>query len=241
LRAIHQLGADPGWFPPLEDALTKPAGLLAIGGDLSVARLVAAYRQGIFPWFSEPEEILWWSTDPRAVIFPAELHLHRSLRKRLRQAPYRVTADTAFDAVISGCAELREGHSGTWIGDRMRGAYSKLHRAGIAHSVEVWSGSELVGGLYGVALGRVFFGESMFARAADASKIGFAHLAVQLRDWGFAVIDCQQDTEHMRRFGSRCIPRAEFRDILAVNIDLPGVEAPWQLERSAEDEAWATR
>ena len=235
------LGSDPADFPPLDDALREPDGLLAVGGDLSVPRLLAAYRRGIFPWFEEPGHILWWSPDPRAVIFPSELHLSRSLRKRLRCSPYRVTADTAFGAVMAGCAARRPGSDGTWIGRSMQSAYAAMHRAGFAHSVEVWSDEELVGGLYGVSIGKVFFGESMFARAADASKIGFAHLAVQLREWGFALIDCQQDTAHMRRFGSRCIARAEFRDIVATNIDLPGVASPWHLQRSADDEAWAIR
>ena len=235
------LGPDPEWFPPLEEALREPDGLLALGGDLSVTRLLAAYRRGIFPWFEEPGHILWWSPDPRAVIFPAELHLSRSLRKRLRQAPFRVSTDTSFDAVMAGCAAQRAGSDGTWIGSGMRRAYADLHHAGFAHSVEVWSGEDLVGGLYGVAIGRVFFGESMFARHPDASKIGFAHLAVQLREWGFALIDCQQDTAHMRRFGSRCVARAEFRDILALNTDLPGVASPWRIERSTDDEPWAIR
>ncbi len=241
MRRLSVLGADPESFPPLEEALHEPNGLLAIGGDLSVSRLRAAYRLGIFPWFEEPDHILWWSPEPRAVIFPDELHLSRSLRKRLRQGPFRVTADSAFEAVMSGCAQLRAGSGGTWIGSRMQLAYSALHRAGLAHSIEVWDGCELVGGLYGVALGKVFFGESMFARAPDASKIGFAHLAAQLREWDFAIIDCQQDTEHMRRFGSRCIARSVFRDILAANIDLPGAPSPWHIERSADDEAWVTR
>ena len=241
MRSLTVLGRDPHWFPPLEEAFVEPDGLLAIGGDLSDARLLAAYRRGIFPWFEEPGHILWWSPNPRAVIFPEELHLPRSLRKRLRQEPFRVTADRAFEAVMEGCAGTRRGSTGTWIGTAMRESYTRLHKAGYAHSIEVWSQDALVGGLYGVAIGRVFFGESMFALEADASKIGFAHLAVQLRAWDFALIDCQQDTEHMRRFGSRCIPREQFRDILAINTDLPGESSPWQLERSADDEAWATR
>lgn len=238
---LCMLGTDPEGFPSLDEALREPDGLLAVGGDLSVPRLLAAYRRGIFPWFEEPGQILWWSPDPRAVIFPSELHLPRSLRKGLRNMPYRVSADTAFEAVMAGCAAQRPGSDGTWIGSGMQRAYAALHRAGFAHSVEVWSGETLVGGLYGVSIGRVFFGESMFARSADASKIGFAHLAVQLHDWGFALIDCQQDTAHMRRFGSRCIARAEFRDIVSGNIDLPGVPSPWHLQRSADEAAWAIR
>ena len=241
MERLQVLGPEPDQFPATEKAFRRPNGLLAIGGDLSVERLVAAYSRGIFPWYTEPQQILWWTPDPRAVIFPDELHLPKSLRKRLRKSPFRISADTAFDAVIQGCAELRPGGNGTWIGAAMRAAYGALHEAGAAHSVEVWSGDDLVGGLYGVAIGRAFFGESMFSRAPDASKIGFAHLAVQLRDWGFGLIDCQQDTEHMRRFGSRCIARAEFQDIVTRNIDLPGVPSPWHLQRSADDEAWAIR
>jgi leucyl/phenylalanyl-tRNA--protein transferase len=238
---IAQLGTDPEDFPPLEHALRDPDGLLAIGGDLSVPRLLAAYRRGIFPWFEEPEPILWWSPDPRAVLFPEELHLATSLRKQLRRDRFRVTADTAFTAVMAACAEPRPGASGTWIGARMQRAYAALHRAGHAHSVEVWDGQHLVGGLYGVAIGRVFFGESMFARAPDASKIGFARLAVWLREKGYALIDCQQDTAHMRRFGARRIARSVFQDIVGRNTELAGCPAPWVLGGQAGEQAWETR
>lgn len=241
MSRLTRLGEDPEVFPPLEAALREPEGLIAVGGDLSQARLLAAYRQGIFPWFEEPDPILWWAPDPRAVIFPSELHLSRSLRKRLRQAPFRISADTAFESVMAGCAGQRPESTGTWIGRGMQLAYTGLHQAGYAHSVEAWEGDLLVGGLYGVAIGRVFFGESMFALAADASKIAFAHLAVQLREWSYALIDCQQDTVHMERFGSRCIARAEFRDILATYTGLPGVPSPWHIQRGADDEAWAIR
>ena len=241
MSRLTLLGEDPEVFPPLEAALSEPEGLIAVGGDLSEARLLAAYRRGIFPWFEEPDPILWWAPDPRAVIFPSELHLSRSLRKRLRQAPFRISADTAFESVMAGCAGWRRESTGTWIGRGMQRAYTGLYRAGHAHSIEAWEGDLLVGGLYGVAIGKVFFGESMFAAEPDASKIAFAHLAVQLREWGFALIDCQQDTDHMQRFGSRCIARTEFRDILAINTDLPGVPSPWHIERGADDEAWAIR
>jgi leucyl/phenylalanyl-tRNA--protein transferase len=241
MSRLTLLGEDPELFPPLEAALHEPEGLIAVGGDLGEARLLAAYRQGIFPWFEEPDPILWWSPDPRAVIFPSELHLSRSLRKRLRQAPFRISADTAFKSVMAGCAAQRPESTGTWIGRGMHRAYTGLHHAGYAHSVEAWKGGLLVGGLYGVAIGRVFFGESMFALAPDASKIAFAHLAVQLREWNYALIDCQQDTAHMQRFGSRRIARGEFRDILAINTVLPGVPTPWHIQRGADDEAWAIR
>jgi len=241
MSRLTLLGEDPELFPPLEAALLEPEGLIAVGGDLGEARLLAAYRQGIFPWFEEPDPILWWSPDPRAVIFPSELHLSRSLRKRLRQAPFRISADTAFKSVMAGCAGQRAESTGTWIGRGMQRAYTGLHHAGYAHSVEAWEGDLLVGGLYGVAIGRVFFGESMFALAPDASKIAFAHLAVQLREWNYTLIDCQQDTAHMQRFGSRRIARGEFRDILAINTVLPGVPTPWHIQRGADDEAWAIR
>lgn len=241
MSLIAQLGSDPEDFPPLEQALRRPDGLLAIGGDLSVPRLLAAYRRGIFPWYEEPEPILWWSPDPRAVLFPEELHLSASLRKQLRRGRFRVSADTAFSEVVAACAAPRPGASGTWIGPRMQRAYAALHRAGYAHSVEVWDAETLVGGLYGVAIGRVFFGESMFARAPDASKIGFARLAVWLREKGFAVIDCQQDTGHMRRFGARCIARSAFQDIVARNTESAGCEAPWDLGGQAGEQAWETR
>lgn len=241
MSLIAQLGPDPEDFPPPERALRRPDGLLAIGGDLSVPRLLAAYRRGIFPWYEEPDPILWWTPDPRAVLFPEELHLSASLRKQLRRGRFQVSADTAFAEVVGACAAPRAGASGTWIGPRMQRAYLALHRAGYAHSVEVREGDRLVGGLYGVAIGRVFFGESMFARVPDASKIGFARLAVWLREKGFALIDCQQDTEHMRRFGARCIARAVFQDIVSRNTDLPGCEAPWELGGQAGEEAWAIR
>ena len=229
---IPWLGADDP-FPPLAHALTEPNGLLAAGADLSVERLIAAYRRGIFPWYSAGEPILWWSPDPRMVLIPGEFVLHRSLRKRLRRRDYEVRADTAFGAVMRGCAAPRPGHSGTWITDEMIAAYTALSRRSIAHSVETWIAGELAGGLYGVALGRMFFGESMFTRRADASKIALAHLVRQLVRWGFGMIDCQMATEHLASFGARTLPRARFVARLTelVECDPVGVKpGPWRLD-----------
>src|SRR5688572_22035308 len=197
-------------FPPVARALREPNGLLAAGGDLSVARLVQAYERGIFPWYSDGQPILWWSPDPRMVLAPGELKLPRSLRKRLAKRDYEVRADTDFAEVIRACAAPRRGQEGTWITEEMIAAYTRLHRAGYAHSVETWIGGRLAGGLYGVALGRVFFGESMFASAPDASKIALAHLARQLKRWDYGLIDCQMTTAHLARLGACEIPRAEF-------------------------------
>lgn len=214
-------------FPALERALREPNGLLAAGGDLSAERLIAAYRHGCFPWFSEGQPLLWWSPDPRTVLFPEEFHLSRSLAKLLRQQRYRVTFDQDFAAVIEGCASPRDYADGTWITDSMRAAYLELHQRGLAHSVEVWDGEQLVGGLYGLAMGQLFFGESMFSRADNASKIGFATLVSKLRDWGFALIDCQMPTQHLHSFGARPIARAEFARYLQQHLDRPST-ADWQ-------------
>ncbi|MEE1950267.1 leucyl/phenylalanyl-tRNA--protein transferase [Pseudomonas alcaligenes] len=214
-------------FPALERALREPNGLLAAGGDLSAERLIAAYRHGCFPWFSEGQPLLWWSPDPRTVLFPEEFHLSRSLAKLLRQQRYRVTFDQDFAAVIEGCASPRDYADGTWITDSMRAAYLELHQRGLAHSVEVWDGEQLVGGLYGLAMGQLFFGESMFSRADNASKIGFATLVSKLRDWGFVLIDCQMPTRHLHSFGARPIARAEFARYLQQHLDRPST-ADWQ-------------
>jgi leucyl/phenylalanyl-tRNA---protein transferase len=205
-------------FPPLEEALIEPNGLLAAGGDLSLQRLITAYRTGIFPWFNEGEPILWWSPDPRMVLFPNELKISRSLRKTLKKNPYTICFDRHFSQVMHACAAPRKGQSGTWIHPEMISAYTKLHQMGLAHSVEVWIDNTLVGGLYGVALGKVFFGESMFSNVADASKIAFVHLVKQLDDWGYGLIDCQVRTEHLASLGAREIPRAEFSQQLSVLI-----------------------
>jgi leucyl/phenylalanyl-tRNA--protein transferase len=202
-------------FPPVASALVEPNGLLAAGGDLSPERILAAYRQGIFPWYSAGEPILWWSPDPRMVLFPAELKISRSLSKVLRNQSYEVTLDTAFAQVIAACAATpREGQHGTWITTEMQAAYGQLHELGYAHSVEVWMDDKLVGGLYGMALGQAFCGESMFSHHRDASKIAFAHLCVHLQRLGFGIIDCQMETKHLASLGARPIPRSEFVALL---------------------------
>lgn len=200
-------------FPPVESALREPEGpngLLAVGGDLSPSRLLAAYRQGIFPWYSPGEPLLWWSPDPRMVLFPDELKISRSLAKTLRNQPYSVRLDHCFSRVMAECSAPRHGHTGTWISLEMQQAYTKLHELGHAHSVETWVEGELVGGLYGVALGRVFYGESMFSRQPDASKIALAHLCHYLRQQDYVVIDCQMKTEHLASLGAREISRHDF-------------------------------
>jgi len=217
-------------FPEVERALAEPNGLLAAGADLSLPRLLDAYRNGIFPWFSHDQPILWWSPDPRMVLFPAELKVSRSLARTLRNARFEVRADTAFDAVIEGCRQPRRGESGTWITEEMAEAYGTMHRTGFAHSVETWLDDKLVGGLYGVALGRAFFGESMFARVSDASKVALVALARQLQHWGFGVIDCQMNTAHLASLGAREIPRAEFTRRLRELVHYAPVPVPWRLE-----------
>jgi leucyl/phenylalanyl-tRNA--protein transferase len=197
-------------FPPIEQALRSPNGLLAAGGDLSSARLLQAYRRGIFPWFSEGEPILWWSPEPRMVLFPNEFKVSHSLRKTLRNGHHEVRIDSAFEQVMRACAAPREGANGTWIHEEMIAAYCDLHRMGYAHSVETWMNGELAGGLYGMALGRMFYGESMFSRRTDASKIALAHLAAQLEKWNFGMIDCQMNTPHLTSLGAREIPRKDF-------------------------------
>jgi leucyl/phenylalanyl-tRNA--protein transferase len=197
-------------FPPLDTALAHPNGLLAAGGDLSPQRLIEAYRCGIFPWFNEGDPILWWSPDPRMVLFPAELKISRSLRKTLKKANYTIRADSAFRQVVQACAAPRKGRPGTWIHDEMIAAYTALHEMGLAHSIETWMEGELVGGLYGVAQGKMFFGESMFSRTTDASKVAFVHLVRHLERRGFKMIDCQMKTAHLASFGAREISRKEF-------------------------------
>lgn len=213
-------------FPPLEKAMREPNGLLAAGGDLSADRLIEAYRHGCFPWFQEGQPILWWSPDPRTVLFPEELHVSRSLAKVMRQAHYQVTFDQDFAAVIKACAAPRLYADGTWITDSMQAAYLELHRRGHAHSVEVWSNGELVGGLYGLAMGQLFFGESMFSRADNASKVGFATLVERLVAWGFVLIDCQVPTDYLHSFGAREIARTTFADYLRQHLDQPTI-ADW--------------
>lgn len=290
-------------FPPVNRALREPNGLLAAGGDLSPARLLDAYRHGIFPWFNADQPILWWSPDPRMVLFPQEFKVSRSLRKTLRNRQYEVRADTAFEQVMRACAAPREGHrrgwnasaadnsaensratappapegsappcqGGTWIVEEMIAAYTALHHMGHAHSIEVWmpktsgrlqvegetmrqrandedsTGStarsaqgsqhsiadelELAGGLYGMAIGRMFYGESMFSRRSDASKIALAHLCAQLARWNFGMIDCQMNTRHLASLGAREIPRAEFVARLQELVNYPDIASPWKLDR----------
>jgi len=197
-------------FPPVDQAVDNPDGLLAAGGSLTMKRLVDAYRLGIFPWFNEGDPILWWSPDPRTVLRPSKTHVSHSLRKRLKKGAHFVTLDRAFVRVLDGCAAPRAGDSGTWLSPAMRRAYSALHNAGLAHSVEVWMDGELAGGIYGVAIGRMFFGESMFARRTDASKIGIVVLAEQLGRWDFPLIDCQLETAHLMSLGAEHMPRRRF-------------------------------
>jgi len=202
-------------FPPLEKAFAEPNGLLAAGGDLSPERLIAAYRHGCFPWYEEGQPLLWWSPDPRCVLFVGAMHISRSLAKVLRQPRFSVTFDQDFAAVIRACAEPRHEGGGTWITADMQAAYIDLHQRGIAHSVEVWADGKLQGGLYGLAMGRLFFAESMFSRQNNASKVALAHLMARLRDWGFILLDCQVPNPHLFSLGARTIPRREFADLLA--------------------------
>lgn len=215
-------------FPPLEFALEQPNGLLAVGGDLSPERLLNAYRRGIFPWYSDGDPILWWSPDPRMVLLPAELRVTRSLDKVLRNRPYEVRFDTAFSDVMGACAEPRPGQPGTWITADIRAAYERLHALGHAHSIETWIDGRLAGGLYGVAIGRMFYGESMFARERDASKIAFVHLVRHLAARGFGMIDCQMHTEHLASLGAREIPRDDFLLHLRELIDYPEPLGRWE-------------
>ncbi|MDZ7584230.1 MAG: leucyl/phenylalanyl-tRNA--protein transferase [Thiobacillus sp.] len=260
------------FFPPVETALREPNGLLAIGGDLSPARLLDAYRHGIFPWFNPCDPILWWSPDPRMVLVPGEVRVTRSLAKRLRNSGFEVRVDTAFAEVMRACAAPRppggrapargtpegspllcsdpsavsggiplagaaprEGETGTWISPAMVAAYRRLFDAGYAHSVETWHDGRLVGGLYGVAIGRMFYGESMFSREPDASKVALVRLARQLRQWDFGLIDCQMETPHLASLGARIMPRAMFTARLAELVKVPHLPGPWTLIFNAPD------
>lgn len=222
-------------FPPVTKALRNPNGLLAAGADLSTQRLLDAYARGIFPWFGEDDPLLWWSPDPRMVLWLRELHVSRSLRRTIRARRYTVTLDRSFLDVMHGCAEPRPDHEGTWITPGMIEAYSRLAAIGYAHSVEVWSGAELAGGLYGVALGRMFFGESMFSRESDASKVGFVHIVAQFGRWGLPLIDCQMPTSHLASFGAREIPRTDFLDQVHQLVQGPAPPAPWRLDADLFD------
>lgn len=216
-------------FPDPERA--EPDGLLAVGGDLSPERLLAAYAAGIFPWYSEGAPILWWSPDPRLVLEPGHLHVSRSLQRTLRRRRFRVTADTAFEPVVRRCASReRPGQDGTWITDEMARAYVRLHRLGFAHSFEAWEDEALAGGLYGVSLGAAFFGESMFADRPDASKVAFVRAVELLARRGFGLLDAQVRTEHLLRLGAREIPRREFLRRLARALERPTWRGPWEME-----------
>jgi leucyl/phenylalanyl-tRNA--protein transferase len=222
---VFQL-SDTLLFPP--PALAREDGLLAVGGDLSVPRLLLAYQHGIFPWYSPGEPILWWSPDPRLVLFPAEFHLAKRLARTIRQQIFSITFDTAFAQVIKACGQTRrkEGQ-GTWLDEEMIRAYCELHDQGHAHSVECWQNGELVGGLYGVALGAVFFGESMFSLVPDSSKVALAGLVERLQDWDFELIDCQVGTGHLQRLGAREISGAEFSTRLAEAVAKPSRLGSW--------------
>ena len=219
-------------FPDVELALTEPDGLLAVGGDLSIERLIAAYQQGIFPWYSEGQPILWWSPDPRMVLEPHNIKISRSLAKTIRKKEFRITFDQHFREVITACSEARlekgKIQDETWILDEMIEAYVELHDAGYAHSVECWKDEQLVGGLYGIAIGNVFFGESMFSRISNASKIAFVALAQQLEQWGFKLIDCQVYTSHLESLGAGMISRQQFIRLLQQYTNQPFEKHNWQ-------------
>ncbi len=219
-------------FPAPDKA--EECGLLAIGGDLSLPRLLLAYQTGIFPWYTEDSPILWWSPDPRLILEPHDLKLSRSLDKEIKRGRFTVTVDQAFQGVIRGCAQVkRKGQQGTWIVDEMIDAYCQLHRAGLAHSVETWLAGELVGGLYGVALGKMFFGESMFHRVNNASKVAFIHLVRLLQKWDFEIIDCQVRTEHLMRLGAREIPRSQFLARLKRALCFSNRRGPWSFDQKS--------
>ncbi|MGB5177226.1 MAG: leucyl/phenylalanyl-tRNA--protein transferase [Gammaproteobacteria bacterium] len=235
----HNHQASPRWldpqnpvieFPDVERAMQDPDGLLAVGGALSTEWLLHAYRRGIFPWYGPGQPILWWAPDPRLVLYPERLHVSRSLARVIRKGIYTVTLDTAFNEVVAACASPRPGQSGTWITPEMHEAYVRFHHEGYAHSAECWHEGQLVGGLYGVAIGGIFFGESMFARATDASKVAFVALVRQLARWGFRLIDCQVHTDHLASLGAVAIPRRVFTAILERECHTPGAVRHWMLD-----------
>jgi leucyl/phenylalanyl-tRNA--protein transferase len=221
-------------FPSVERALKHPNGLLAAGADLSVDRLLTAYRSGIFPWYSEGEPLLWWSPDPRMVLHTNEFKLSRSLAKSTRNRGYEVRIDTAFGAVLEGCAGPRREQPGTWLGPQMRAAYHQLHQLGFAHSFETWLDGKLVGGLYGMAIGRMFYGESMFSRSTDASKVALATLVSELTERKFPIIDCQMNTGHLASLGAREIKRGDFLRAVSALVNYSEPPGPWH--HGPEDE-----
>lgn len=222
-----QNSSDP--FPPIDEALVDPNGLLAAGGGLTKQRLISAYRSGIFPWYSPGEPVLWWSPDPRCVLISDQLHISRSMRKRLKRKDYEVCFDRNFPAVIEACSEPRNDGEGTWITREMKHAYCGLHEQGLAHSIEVYIDNQLVGGLYGIAMGKLFFGESMFSRSRDASKIAFIKMVEQLRNWGYVLIDCQVSNDHLFSLGATEIARDEFMSYLDQYRDVP-INHSWLFE-----------
>jgi leucyl/phenylalanyl-tRNA--protein transferase len=225
---VYQLSEDLVFPSP---HLASKEGLLAVGGDLTHRRLLLAYSLGIFPWYSEGEPILWWSPDPRLVLYPDELNISKSLSRIIKKGTFSVTADKAFERVIKDCAGVRlENREGTWIVDDMVNAYCGLHESGYAHSIEAWEGDQLAGGLYGVSLGRSFFGESMFTRVSNASKVAFVTLVKYLHGLGFTMIDCQITTGHLTRFGAREISRARYLEELDTALRAPTLSGKWSLE-----------
>ncbi len=240
-RTLSLTLLDANWpeepFPPVEVAWEEPNGLLAVGGDLSLPRLLNAYKAGIFPWFGPREPIYWWSPDPRAVLFPHKIRITRSLRKSMRNKGYRVTFDTCFADVVDACAAPRAYTNGTWITHEMHTAYCMLHARDIAHSIEVWNpAGELVGGLYGVVTGGVFNGESMFSREPDTSKMAMVAMAYHLQKWGFAVIDCQIANPHLVNMGAENIPRADYLSILHQHLHKPAVR--WEVDEAFDLSTW---
>lgn len=234
---LHQ---DSLVFPDVESALEEPNGLLAVGGDLSLPRLKAAYRAGIFPWFNEEQPILWWSPDPRCALRPADVHVSRSLRRHLKRNPnIQISFDQSFEQVIRHCARM-ESEEGTWITDDMYEAYVQLYYQGTAHSVEVWQDGALIGGLYGLAMGRCYFGESMFSLRPNASKIAFTALCRQLERWQYALIDCQVENEHLLSLGAAPMPRSDFLSILRANIDHCPGHSSWQFDSDIHEAILAT-
>jgi leucyl/phenylalanyl-tRNA--protein transferase len=231
---MFRLSANPSdlRFPPVD--LSTPEGLLAVGGDLRPERLLEAYRHGIFPWYSDDQPILWWSPDPRTVLFPENIHVSRSLKRSLRPGLFNVTLDTCFRDVMHHCAGPRPQYpdGGTWITAEMLEAYGRLHEQGYAHSVETWKDGQLVGGLYGVAIGGAFFAESMFAHASDASKVALVSLVRQLKTWEFHIMDCQQSSPHVMALGAEAIPRRDFLNHLAAALTLPDRQGHWQFDIS---------
>jgi leucyl/phenylalanyl-tRNA--protein transferase len=214
-------------FPPVEESLTEPNGLLAAGLELNPELILDAYCKGIFPWFNPGEPVLWWSPDPRMVLHPSEFRMSRTLRQRIKRGGYEIRVDSDFGQVMEACAAPRQSQNGTWIGPAIRQSYTSLHDMGYAHSIETWIDGELAGGLYGLAIGRMFFGESMFARRTDASKLALAHLCRQLEKWKFGLIDCQMETSHLASLGARPIRRTEFIQEVARLVELQPVPTPW--------------